>query len=73
MSYTLCKDSDGSYHVVKWEDGKVIPEAEYIVSVSRGRKTCSCPSGRYRGYCKHTNIVNRWISMGEPIMTELEI
>lgn len=53
---------DHRYLVSKWEDGSVEPETVYTVTLKGRDKGCSCPSGIYRGYCKHTGMVREFNS-----------
>ena len=47
--------------VHKWNGGHM-PEVSYKVTQNRkGGFDCGCASGRYRGYCKHTDMVREYI------------
>lgn len=57
--YRLTVDTHGQ----RWRVDHYTPGARdgdqktYFVSLSRGRLSCSCPAGRYRGQCKHIAFV----------------
>ena len=48
------------YRVHKFEDGKLLPEVTYRVKLDKKKVTCSCPSGTYRGYCKHLDMAQKY-------------
>lgn len=50
----------GEYRVHKFFEGEDKPEQTYTVISKNGKVKCSCPSGIYRGYCKHTNMVKKY-------------
>jgi hypothetical protein len=51
----------GYWMVHKWTGGR-LPEVSYKVTENRkGGLDCACASGRYRGYCKHTEMVREYI------------
>jgi len=47
---------EGLFTVSKWAFGDITPMVEYKVNLAKKRATCSCPSGTYRGYCKHIDM-----------------
>ena len=57
--YIVQPKNIGIYNVHKFMDGADIPDISYIVSFN-GKPRCSCPSGVYRGYCKHLNYVRTY-------------
>lgn len=44
--------------VSKWEGGGE-PSQVYEVTSKNNKITCSCPSGLFHGYCKHTDMVKK--------------
>lgn len=50
----------GEYRVHKFFEGEDVPDQTYVVSTKNNKLTCNCPSGTYRGYCKHLNMVKRY-------------
>jgi hypothetical protein len=46
----------GRFTISKWNFGDTQPSAIYVVDLSKKKPTCTCMSGRYRGYCKHIDM-----------------
>ena len=72
--YLVRQDSDTRFVVSKWDSG-VLPLVTYKVDILPSKRSrCTCPSGRYRGYCRHTKMVKEWQARGsryeEITMTE---
>lgn len=67
------QENKGTYNVHKFEDEfDEIPVVTYIVTVDRNSKLrCNCPSGRYRGYCKHLNYVREYRKIEEHIKDDI--
>lgn len=68
--YLIRQDFGKTYVLTKWEDDMSSKPLEvYRLTINQSNKiACSCPSGRYRGYCKNTTMLREWISRGEPEM-----
>ena len=65
-TYLLRDDMNGKITISKWEGG-VVPTQVYRVQLNEGRKNeCNCPSGSYRGYCKHLDMARGWVKLGKP-------
>lgn len=59
--YMVRPTGDGTQYLVsKWEDSNDQPDTVYTVTTKGKGKGCSCPSGVYRGYCKHTGMVREF-------------
>lgn len=64
ITYLVRQDDTYSFTVTKW-DGGIVPIREYRVKLGEDMKLrCNCPSGTYRGYCKHKDIVMHWLKEG---------
>lgn len=48
------------YNVHKLIDGGDIPETTYTVKWDGRKPKCNCPSGVFRGYCKHVDYVRKY-------------
>ena len=57
--YNVQPVSKDKYSVHKW-DGGDMPITTYTVLAVNGKLSCSCPSGKYRHYCKHTEFVREY-------------
>jgi hypothetical protein len=68
MMYLVRQEHARSFTMTKWEDDmSVLPIATYRLTLNdKNKVACSCPSGVYRGYCKHTKILRDWIARGQP-------
>ena len=56
-----------TYEVHKF-DGGDIPEITYVVLKDHHSKwKCNCPSGMYRGYCKHKDMVKKHRKTGKAL------
>lgn len=55
-TYQIRWDGDDRFTITKW-DGGTRPTQTYRVDLHR--KSCSCPSGIYRKYCKHIDKVRK--------------
>ncbi|MGW8178105.1 MAG: hypothetical protein ACWGQW_04830 [bacterium] len=56
----LIKQEGNKYTISKWEGGSEPSQIYELTEAQNGRLTCSCPSGRYRGWCKHTTMVRNY-------------
>lgn len=66
MYYLIRRDNNFSFTVTKWDDG-TMPIRDYKVWYDKKNQLqCNCPSGRYRGYCRHKDYVKNFVAMGEP-------
>ena len=54
-------EDDKIFKVHKFTTNDKIPEETYTVRLNRRKRACSCPSGTYRGYCKHLTFVREFI------------
>lgn len=64
--YMIRQDTNAKYTVTKW-DGGSLPVQVYLVQRDKGdRFTCTCPSGYHRRYCKHMDMVRKWLRSGAP-------
>lgn len=61
-----------SYNVHKFEAGGDKPSVSYKVTQRNSKMTCNCPSGRYRGYCKHVDYVKSYLKQAPDSMIVFE-
>lgn len=68
ITYMIREDSPFQFTVSKW-DGGIMPLCTYTVKkLHNGKTSCSCPSGTYRGYCHHKDMVSKWIKLDKPMV-----
>jgi len=59
--YVIRLTAMGNAYEIHKFDGGDMPEVTYTVSRDHsGKLKCNCPSGKYRGYCKHTSMVSEF-------------
>lgn len=58
--YIVQSINDYEYKVHKFDGTSYLPETTYIVTFRKNKVACSCPSGTYRGYCKHITMVSKY-------------
>ena len=53
--------SSHEFKVHKFISDEIRPDISYSVTINKNnRMSCSCPSGTYRKYCKHTEMVSKF-------------
>jgi len=57
--YTISQVEENRWTIAKWEGGETPTTTYEVVESERGSLTCTCPSGVYRGWCKHTVMVRK--------------
>jgi hypothetical protein len=60
LYYLIQAVNSSEYRVHKFFEGEDMPDTTYKVTIKNGKMGCSCPSGVYRGYCKHSNMVKKY-------------
>lgn len=58
--YAISQQEEKKWLVSKWEGGGEPSQAYEVVESERGSLTCSCPSGMYRGWCKHQAMIRKY-------------
>ena len=58
--YIIQTISKHQFNVHKFESSEIKPEATYVVTFLKTKISCTCLSGTYRGYCKHTKLVKEY-------------
>ena len=68
MLYLIRKEHSRQFTMSKWADDlATAPLVVYRLTINdKNRIACSCPSGVYRSYCKHTKMLRKWIEAGMP-------
>ena len=60
IDYLVRIDDSTNATVTKWDGGYILQE--YRVTKRKSWR-CNCPVGRYRGGCKHTQMVRKEIDL----------
>ena len=58
--YTISQQEVGKYLIAKWEGGEEPSRVYEVNETEKGSLRCSCPSGQYRGWCKHQGMVREY-------------